>query len=60
MINEAKDFLKKCLEIYSPSGQEKKFSEFIASYLKDHSFKVTFDKVGNVIAEKGLENLFYY
>lgn len=53
MNNEAKNFLKRCLEIYSPSGQEKEFSEFIASFLKDHGFKVTFDNVGNVIAEKG-------
>lgn len=53
MNNEAKNFLKKCLEIYSPSGQEKEFSEFLANYLKEYSFKVSFDNVGNVIAEKG-------
>ncbi|MFX1444936.1 MAG: M20/M25/M40 family metallo-hydrolase, partial [Promethearchaeota archaeon] len=53
MINDATDFLKECLEIYSPSGQEKKFSEFLATYLKKHDFTVNFDKVGNIIAEKG-------
>ena len=54
MISEAKDFLKRCLEIYSPSGQEKEFSEFVAGFLKEHNFLVNFDKVGNIIAKKGI------
>ncbi|MFX1453448.1 MAG: M20/M25/M40 family metallo-hydrolase [Promethearchaeota archaeon] len=53
MINNAKDFLKKCIEIYSPSGEEKEFSEFIAFYLKSNDFLVNFDKIGNIFAKKG-------
>ncbi len=53
MNEEAVDFLKKCIELYSPSGQEKEFSKFLADYLKDHNFKVRFDKIGNLIGEKG-------
>ena len=53
MNNEAKNFLRKCLEIYSPSGQEKEYSEFLANYLKEHGFNVLLDNVGNIIAEKG-------
>ncbi|MFX1451090.1 MAG: M20/M25/M40 family metallo-hydrolase [Promethearchaeota archaeon] len=53
MNNEAKNFLKKCLEIYSPSGHEKEFSEFLANFLKEYGFRVLFDNVGNIIAEKG-------
>ena len=56
MNNEAKNFLRKCLEIYSPSGQEKKYSEFLANYLKKHGFNVSFDNVGNIIAKKGSGN----
>ena len=51
-MNE-KEFLKKCIEIYSPSGQELEFSKFIEDYLKKRNFKVQKDKVGNIIAEKG-------
>ncbi|TFG26766.1 MAG: M20/M25/M40 family metallo-hydrolase [Promethearchaeota archaeon] len=54
MIEDAKDFLKRCLEFYSPSGQEKEFSEFIAAYLEHHDFLVNFDKVGNILAKKGI------
>ena len=54
MIDDAKNFLKRCLEIYSPSGHEKEYSEFIASYLKKHDFLVKFDEVGNILAEKGI------
>ena len=53
MSEKAKDFLKKCIEIYSPSGQEKEYAKFIAEFLKDHEFIVHFDKVGNLISEKG-------
>ncbi|MHA1489006.1 MAG: M20/M25/M40 family metallo-hydrolase [Promethearchaeota archaeon] len=53
MDEKAKEFLKKCIEIYSPSGEEKEYSEFLADFLKNHDFIVRFDKVGNLIAEKG-------
>lgn len=53
MSKEAKEFLKKCIEIYSPSGEEEEFSKFIANFLKNHDFAVKFDEVGNLIAEKG-------
>jgi LysW-gamma-L-lysine carboxypeptidase len=52
-LEGAKQFLKKCIEFYSPSGQEEEYSKFIALFLKKHGFKVIFDEVGNVIAEKG-------
>jgi len=54
MSKDAKEFLKKCIEFYSPSGQEEDFSKFIGDYLRNHDFKVHFDKVGNLIAEKGI------
>ncbi|MHA1146865.1 MAG: M20/M25/M40 family metallo-hydrolase [Promethearchaeota archaeon] len=53
MKEEAKRFLKECLEIYSPSGQENDYTNFIANFLKKYGFKVNFDKIGNLIAEKG-------
>jgi LysW-gamma-L-lysine carboxypeptidase len=53
MNEDPKVFLKKCIEIYSPSGKEDEISRFIAEFLKKHQFKISFDKVGNVIAEKG-------
>ncbi|MHA1272535.1 MAG: M20/M25/M40 family metallo-hydrolase [Promethearchaeota archaeon] len=53
MINDPKEFLKKCIEIYSPSGNEQEYAKFIANFLKEHSFEVQIDKVGNVIAKKG-------
>lgn len=53
MSEKAKDFLKKCIEIYSPSGQEREYAEFLAGFLKEHEFIIRFDKVGNLIAEKG-------
>jgi LysW-gamma-L-lysine carboxypeptidase len=52
-LEGAKQFLKKCIELYSPSGQEEEYSIFIADFLKKNGFKVNFDKVGNIIAEKG-------
>ena len=51
-MNE-KELLRRCIEIYSPSGQEGEYSKFLAEYLKDNNFKVNFDKVGNLVAEKG-------
>jgi LysW-gamma-L-lysine carboxypeptidase len=53
MNNEAIKFLKSCIDIYSPSGKEEKYSKFLAKFLKEHNFKVNFDNVGNLIAEKG-------
>ena len=53
MAKDAKAFLKSCIEFYSPSGEEAEYSKFIAEYLKKHEFKVRFDDVGNLIAEKG-------
>jgi LysW-gamma-L-lysine carboxypeptidase len=54
MNNDAVKFLKKCLEIYSPSGKEEKYSQFLAKFLSSHNFKVKFDSIGNLIAEKGI------
>ncbi len=56
MSSNPVEFLKKCIEFYSPSGKEEKYSEFLAEFLKKHNFKVKFDKVGNLIAEKGHGN----
>ena len=53
MTEEGKDFLKKCIEFYSPSGSEKDFSEFLSEFLCKADFKVRFDNAGNLIAEKG-------
>lgn len=53
MPENAKDFLKKCIEFYSPSGSEEKYAQFLFEFLKNHEFNVKFDKVGNLIAEKG-------
>ncbi|MFX1276050.1 MAG: M20/M25/M40 family metallo-hydrolase [Promethearchaeota archaeon] len=54
MVNEdAKAFLKKCIEYYSPSGQEREYSEFLAKFLEKFGFNVEIDKVGNLIAKKG-------
>jgi LysW-gamma-L-lysine carboxypeptidase len=53
MNDPAITFLKKCIELYSPSGHEKQFSEFLEAYLNKFGFNTKFDKVGNLIAEKG-------
>ena len=53
MDKDAIAFLKKCIEIYSPSGQEEEYSKFIADFLKNNGFEVSFDNVGNLIGEKG-------
>ena len=54
MGEAAKNFLKKCIEIYSPSGKEEIFSKFLANFLQNNDFEVKFDNVGNLIAEKGM------
>lgn len=53
MDEKAVNFLRKCIEIYSPSGQEKEYADFLADFLKNNGFKVKFDQIGNLIAEKG-------
>lgn len=53
MNEEAVQFLKKCIEYYSPSGEEEEYAKFLGNYLNDHKFNVRFDKVGNLIAKKG-------
>ena len=50
---EAKTFLKNCIEHYSPSGKEKEYSEFLERFLKKFNFTVKYDEVGNLIAHKG-------
>jgi len=47
------EFLKKMVEIYSPSGKEDKLAEFLKKYLENIGFKVWNDPVGNVIGEIG-------
>ncbi|MHA1291476.1 MAG: M20/M25/M40 family metallo-hydrolase [Promethearchaeota archaeon] len=53
MNDEALDLLRKSIGFYSPSGEEKAFSNFLGNFLKKNGFKVNFDSVGNLIAEKG-------
>lgn len=53
MNKKSVNFLKNCIEIYSPSGKEERYSKFLGNFLKKHNFEVRFDKVGNLIAEKG-------
>lgn len=50
---EIVSFLRTCIEYYSPSGEEKEYSEFLARFLEKFNFRVEFDKVGNLIAQKG-------
>lgn len=47
------DFLKKLLEIYSPSGNEEKIIQFLNDSMKYLGFEVWIDSVGNVIGEIG-------
>ncbi len=53
MNEDAKQFLKKCIELYSHSGKEQKLSEFLSDFLRKSDFQVKFDNVSNLIAEKG-------
>ena len=51
------DLLKKMLEIYSPSGKEKKLASFLLSEFKKIDFKRAWmDKAGNVYGEIGSES----
>jgi len=47
------NLLKTMLEIYSPSGQEKKLSILLQAELKKLGFNSRIDDVGNVIGESG-------
>lgn len=50
---EAVEFLENCINFYSPSGEEEEYSSFLGNFLESHKFSVIYDKVGNIIAEKG-------
>lgn len=56
MNNKAVKFLKRCIEIYSPSGKEQIYSKFLKNFLEKAKFQTHFDEVGNLIAEKGKGN----
>jgi len=45
--------LTSMLEIYSPSGKEEEFSNFLAKEMENLGFRVRKDEVGNVIGEIG-------
>lgn len=48
------ELLKQMLEIYSPSGHEKKIADFLKEQLEELGFKnVRLDKAGNVFGEVG-------
>ncbi len=47
------EFLKKCLQIPSVSGDEEEFGNFLLQSLKDLGFKTWKDGVGNIIGEVG-------
>ncbi len=49
----AKELLKKLVEIRSPSGKESDLAEFIHSYLKKLGYSPVIDEVGNVLLECG-------
>ncbi|MFO8019504.1 MAG: M20/M25/M40 family metallo-hydrolase [Promethearchaeia archaeon] len=53
MNKKAVKFLKQCIELYSPSGKEEHYAQFLEDFLKNGGFRTHFDKVGNLIAEKG-------
>ncbi len=52
--DDSVELLRKMVEIYSPSGKEKKMASFIKEKMVDLGFKnVRSDRVGNVIGEWG-------
>ena len=52
--DESVDLLKKMVEIYSPSGKEKKIASFIMEKMVTLGYRnVRTDKVGNVLGEWG-------
>ncbi len=48
---------ERAISIYSPSGDEKVFAEFLKSELQDHGLKPKIDSAGNVICEIGSGNI---
>ncbi|MEM2133666.1 MAG: M20/M25/M40 family metallo-hydrolase [Candidatus Jordarchaeaceae archaeon] len=53
---EPQDFLKKMLEIYSPSGKEAELANFLFHQMKELGFDAEIDEVGNVIGRIGKGN----
>jgi LysW-gamma-L-lysine carboxypeptidase len=54
--SEELKFLKKILQIESPSGKEKEIANFYSEFLKSKGFTIVPSKIGNVIATKGAGN----
>ncbi len=53
-MSEATELLKQMLEIYSPSGHEKKIAVFLKNQLAELGFKnVRLDEAGNIFGEVG-------
>ncbi|MGQ9721995.1 MAG: M20/M25/M40 family metallo-hydrolase [Candidatus Jordarchaeum sp.] len=50
---EPQDFLKRMLEIYSPSGQEAELANFLLNQMNKMGFNAEIDEVGNVIGRIG-------
>lgn len=50
---DPQDFLKRMLEIYSPSGQEAELANFLQSQMNSMGFDAEIDEVGNVIGRIG-------
>ena len=50
---EPQDFLKRMIEIYSPSGQEAELANFLLKQMKKMGFEAEIDEVGNVIGRIG-------
>jgi LysW-gamma-L-lysine carboxypeptidase len=53
---EPQDFLKKMLEIYSPSGKEAELAKFLFQQMRELGFDAEIDEVGNVIGRIGKGN----
>lgn len=53
MKNYAVNLLTQMLKVYSPTGQEEKLAEFLATQMRKMGFTVRIDEVGNVIAKIG-------
>jgi LysW-gamma-L-lysine carboxypeptidase len=50
---DPQDFLKRMLEIYSPSGQEAELANFLQTQMENMGFNAEIDEVGNVIGRIG-------
>ncbi len=53
MPENAIEFLKECIKLYSPSENEESYSKFLADFMKNYGFEVVFDTIGNFVAKKG-------